>query len=231
MQTTENPGRERILARIRSALRTQASTRHSEPVGDIFPPIPDALDRFRRECEANKTECIVTKDLAQTEEKLNELVASLPNGEIFVQDAPLLRHMAASWSQRRIRWSGEGVPSEATRAAITLVESLVAATGSVLVSASCGGRGASIMAPVHVVVASIHQLVPTLDTAFAWMNARGTAKQNSMVTLVTGPSRTGDIEKIIVLGAHGPQRLVVLLAQDDLLVSADGLSAGPTPDC
>jgi L-lactate dehydrogenase complex protein LldG len=36
-----------------------------------------------------------------------------------------------------------------------------------------------------------------------------------MVSLITGPSRTGDIEKIIVLGAHGPQRLVVVVALRD----------------
>ena len=81
-----------------------------------------------------------------------------------------------------------------------------------LVSASCGGRGASIMAPVHIVVANVSQLMPTLAGAFEWMNRKGTTQSNSMVTLITGPSRTGDIEKILVLGAHGPQRLIVLLA-------------------
>jgi len=44
------------------------------------------------------------------------------------------------------------------------------------------------------------------------MSARGTTKRNSMVSLITGPSRTGDIEKILVMGAHGPQRLFVVLA-------------------
>jgi len=159
---------------------------------------------------------LVTADIAASTAAVSEILESIPLGEIFLQDAPLLRRAAAGWTTGRdIRWSSEGRPNEATKATITLAESLVAATGSVFVSAGCGGRGASIVAPVHIVVATVTQLAADLATAFEWLRARGTTTRNSMVSLITGPSRTGDIEKIIVLGAHGPQRLVVVLALHD----------------
>jgi L-lactate dehydrogenase complex protein LldG len=213
VQRSETPGRERILRRIRSALSVPASIRPSTPAAPIFASVPDPIERFRRECEGNHTECVVTCDIAASSGAVTKILASIPPGEIFLQDAPVLRRLAAAWTAgRSLRWSGEGPPKEATQATITLAESLVAATGSVFVSAGCGGRSASIVAPVHIVVATAAQLAPTLATAFEWMSARGTTKRNSMVSLITGPSRTGDIEKILVMGAHGPQRLFVVLA-------------------
>ena len=53
--------------------------------------------------------------------------------------------------------------------------------------------------------------MPTLDDAFARIRERGTAAQDSYVCLITGSSRTADIEKILVMGAHGPRRLVVIV--------------------
>ena len=215
MLKSENPARERILRRVRSALTTQTPLRHSGPTGQIFAPFADPLERFRQQCTVNNTEFILTSDTTASAGKISEVLSSVPPGEIFLQDAPLLRRMAATWTDRNVRWSSEGPPNEPTRATITLAESLVAATGSVFVSASCGGRNATIVAPVHIVVATISQLTPTLDTALAGLRERGTTSRNSMVTLVTGPSRTGDIEKIIVMGAHGPQRLIVVLASSE----------------
>jgi L-lactate utilization protein LutC len=194
-------------------LTGSAALRHSPLAGEIFASIPDPLERFRRECQANHTECVVTADIAASAAAVSEILASIPPGEIFLQDAPLLRRMAVGWAfVHDVRWSSEGRPNEATKATITLAESLVAATGSVFVSAGCGGRGASIVAPVHIVAATVSQLAPDLATALEWLRARETTIRNSMVSLITGPSRTGDIEKIIVLGAHGPQRLIVVLA-------------------
>lgn len=216
MAQIENPARERILARIRNALKTPApvhrtsqTTRGLQP---IFAPVPGVLERFQRECVGNKTELIVMPNLSSSSAALQSVLASLPAGEVFVQDAPELRQMSAGLRDRKgVRWSSEGGPHENSQATITLAEVLVAQTGSVIVSAACGGRGASIVAPVHIAVASASQLVPTLDDAFARIRERGMAAQNSYVCLITGSSRTADIEKILVMGAHGPRRLVVIL--------------------
>ncbi len=219
MEQTDNPGRERILTRIRAALRKPAPMHvASGSQRTVFAPVTDALARFEKECAGNHTELVVTPDMNAAGAAVASMLASLPAGEVFVQDAPALRHMASAWPEgSALHWShaalagGEG-PAETSQATITLAETLVAQTGSVFVSAVCGGRGASIVAPVHIVVAGIEQLVPDLDAAFARLLERGAPAQNSFLCLITGSSRTSDIEKIMVLGAHGPRRLVVVLS-------------------
>jgi L-lactate dehydrogenase complex protein LldG len=214
MAETENASRERILARIRTALREPAPRHESPPrPKTIFAPVTDALDRFQKECVSNITECFVTRDLRASAAGVKDVLALLPPGEIFVQDSPDLRRMAKKWPEgRSIQWSSEGTPRESSQATITACDALVAQTGSVLVSAACGGRGASVVAPVHIVIATSDQLVPDLDAALARVEARGIVSQNSLLCLITGSSRTADIEKILVMGAHGPRRLIVFLS-------------------
>ncbi len=173
----------------------------------------DALDRFQKECAINITECVVTRDLRASADGVRDVLALLSPGDIFVQDSPDLRRMAKKWSEERsIQWSSEGAPKESSQATITACEALVAQTGSVLVSTACGGRAASVVAPVHIVVATIDQLVPDLDAALARVQERGIVSLNSYLCLITGSSRTADIEKILVMGAHGPRRLIVFLS-------------------
>ena len=217
METVKNPGRDRILARISDALRETAPKRAARAdLGPVFSPIADALGRFQQECSLNNTECVIVRDAPASAAAVVRVLASIPAGEIFIQDAPELRCMASLIPQQPdIRWSSQGPPGEASQATITCAEALVAQTGSVFVSAACGGRGASIVAPVHIVVATIEQLVPSLEAAFSRLQQTGAAGKNSMLCLITGSSRTADIEKIIVMGAHGPRRLVVILATAD----------------
>jgi len=70
----------------------------------------------------------------------------------------------------------------------------------------------SVLPPAHLVVARRDQLVPDLATAFALMRKHYGGHWPSLLCLVSGPSRTGDIEKILVMGAHGPKRLAVYFA-------------------
>jgi L-lactate dehydrogenase complex protein LldG len=208
----ENPGRARILERLRTALRESTPKSPGAAGAKIFAPVTDVIARFQQECAANITECIVTPDTRSSARAIADVLAVLPEGEIFVQDSSVLRRLAPEWQgSRSIQWSSEGGPKESTQATITTAEALVALTGSVLVSAACGGRGASVVAPVHIVIANADQLVPDLDAAFELMRERNMAFQNSYICLITGSSRTADIEKILVMGAHGPIRLIVVL--------------------
>jgi L-lactate dehydrogenase complex protein LldG len=101
---------------------------------------------------------------------------------------------------------------EACDAGLTACECLVAQTGSILVSSvTCGGRALSILPHVHVVVATIDQVVGTLADALHAARDRHEGRLPSMLSFITGPSRTGDIERILVLGAHGPKELFVIL--------------------
>lgn len=94
---------------------------------------------------------------------------------------------------------------------VTECDALVAHTGSVLVtSKSTGGRAITILPPHHIVIARRNQIVPGLPDAFALVKKKYGNSLPSMISFITGPSRTGDIERILVLGAHGPKKLTII---------------------
>lgn len=208
----ENPSRDRILQRIRAGLRTAIAEPAAASDRIIFEPVRNPLERFQQECVANLMECALTADSAASARYMADVLQSLPEGEVFVQDDPSLRRLVElAGLARAIRWSSQGAPGEASQATVTLAEALIAQTGSILVTASCGGRGASVIAPCHIVVATIAQLVPDLATALGRVAQGRTLDRNSFACVISGSSRTADIEKILVQGAHGPRRLVVIL--------------------
>jgi L-lactate dehydrogenase complex protein LldG len=59
------------------------------------------------------------------------------------------------------------------------------------------------------VVVRREQLVADLPDAFALLKEKYGANYPSFISFITGPSRTGDIERILVLGAHGPKKLTI----------------------
>jgi L-lactate dehydrogenase complex protein LldG len=220
MGELENASRAAILGRIRDALKTPAPDAEAPRGVPVFPPVTDMLERFGQECAGNLVECIMTTDPMDSAKAFATTMAELPEGEVWLQDAPELRALmapaqnrpsSASAAPANVHWSSEGRPNEAAQATVTLAEVLVAATGSIFVSSACGGRAGSVAAPVHIVFARKSQLLPDLDAAFARLYEQGTAQRNSFVGLITGSSRTADIEKILVLGAHGPRRVVLIL--------------------
>ena len=98
---------------------------------------------------------------------------------------------------------------------LTSCEALVARTGSVLVSAAtASGRRLSIYPDQHLVLARPSQVVAEIGEALLVVQARYGAQMPSMVSLTSGPSRTADIEKTLVLGAHGPRRIALFLLEE-----------------
>jgi L-lactate dehydrogenase complex protein LldG len=99
--------------------------------------------------------------------------------------------------------------------AITGCEVLVARTGSmILSSASLSGRTTSVYAPVHICIAKTNQLVYSIDQALENMVSKYRDSIPSMMSLATGPSRTADIEKTLVVGVHGPKEVFCFLTDD-----------------
>lgn len=97
-------------------------------------------------------------------------------------------------------------------AAITGCEYLVARTGSmVLSSAQPSGRTISVYAPVHICIAYTHQLVYDISEGLQQLRETYGQQFPSLVTLATGPSRTADIEKTLVVGVHGPKEVFCFL--------------------
>lgn len=104
---------------------------------------------------------------------------------------------------------------EQAEVGITLCEALIARNGSVMVSNQhAAGRRLSIFPNHHIVIAKTGQLVLDLKDAFAMLKNKYGNHIPSMVSNITGPSRTADIEKTLVLGAHGPKELFVFLIDD-----------------
>lgn len=101
---------------------------------------------------------------------------------------------------------------EGADACITGCEALVARTGSILLTSKQPlGRIAPVFYPVHIVIAFAHQLVPDIGDALSLMKERYGNDLPSMINLNTGPSRTADIEKTLVVGVHGPKEVYCFL--------------------
>lgn len=101
---------------------------------------------------------------------------------------------------------------EQAEVGFTLCEALIARNGSVLLSnGNMAGRRLSIYPPVHIVLAYTSQMVMDLKDGFKLIKTRYGSNLPSMISNVTGPSRTADIEKTLVLGAHGPKELFVFM--------------------
>jgi L-lactate dehydrogenase complex protein LldG len=98
-------------------------------------------------------------------------------------------------------------------AAITSCESLVARTGSILLSSVQNGRTISVYAPVHICIAYMHQLVFDINDAIQLVKQKYPSGIPSLITFASGPSRTADIEKTLVTGVHGPKEVFCFLLQ------------------
>jgi L-lactate dehydrogenase complex protein LldG len=104
--------------------------------------------------------------------------------------------------------SYDPVSGAAADLGVTSAVAGIAATGSVVVdAAAAGGRGASLLATVHLCIFPVERLVATPSDVFR----RGSRPLPSNRVIITGPSRTGDIEQIIILGAHGPLAVHIVL--------------------
>jgi L-lactate dehydrogenase complex protein LldG len=95
-------------------------------------------------------------------------------------------------------------------ATVTGCAAAIAATGSIVASASAG-RAAALIAPVHVCIVEPGGLLPGLVAFYEQMPSLA---GGSMLALQSGPSRSADIEKTLILGVHGPRATYVLLVDD-----------------
>lgn len=100
-------------------------------------------------------------------------------------------------------------------ASITSCEMLIARTGSmILSSAQQNGRTASVYAPIHICIAYVDQLVYDIKEGLQKIKDKYAGNLPSLISLATGPSRTADIEKTLVVGVHGPKEVYVFLVDE-----------------
>jgi L-lactate dehydrogenase complex protein LldG len=107
-------------------------------------------------------------------------------------------------------------------AAITGCELLVARTGSMVLSSSANNRIPSVYAPIHICIAYTSQLVYDIKEALVSVRNKYQNSFPSLLTLATGPSRTADIEKTLVVGVHGPKEVYCFLVDNGPLSPEGG---------
>ncbi len=229
--------REKILGRIREALSVaaprpggahaestpaaasvmaQSSTPRSwlPKVGEGY---AERLELFRQQSSDLKTELRVVASTGGFRDELRRLRESDGWKKIGAHAGTLVKGAIADLGLP-VCWTDSGYKVEELEncdAGITECDALVAQTGSVLItSRSAGGRALSVLPPHHVVLARRSQLLADLPEAFALIRQRYGTDYPSFISFVTGPSRTGDIERILVLGAHGPRKLTILLSEE-----------------
>ena len=223
--------RDSILARIREALRVsipgypgEGETQPGNSVTGVrqfLPQVPDdfpgQLDLFAERSEGLKTEFLPCADDAAASAQL-QMLAVREKWEAVASPADdRIRTLLSALSLSKIEVSRATTKTdlEKVSAGITGCDALIAQTGSVLVTAaSAGGRALSVLPVHHVVIAMSSQLLPDLPAAFELLERRYAPNFPSFMTFITGPSRTGDIERVLVLGAHGPRKLSVILIGD-----------------
>jgi len=120
-----------------------------------------------------------------------------------------------------VNFSSTDKDLDSAQTTVTLCEFLVARTGSVVISSKqTAGRKAGVYPDNHIVVAKTSQLVLHLRDALKELKTKYKDAIPSQVTFITGPSRTADIEKTLVLGAHGAKEVYLFLI-DDLVISPE----------
>lgn len=224
--------REKILGRIREALKLSAphpgshhghgpemtfSGRPVETARQWLPPGGDTFDEQVARFRAASVELKTDFELLNSREEVGAALAQRRDAEgwkkVATHRGELTQLAVNALSLPLVRVDGGYNVNdlESCDAGITECDALVAQTGTLVVtSRSSGGRALSVLPPHHVVIARREQLVPDLSAALALVQKRYAPDYPSMISLVTGPSRTGDIERILVLGAHGPKKLTVL---------------------
>ncbi len=98
--------------------------------------------------------------------------------------------------------------------AVTSCEFLIARTGSIVLSSLRQGRLPSVYAPIHICVAFTSQLVYEVKDGLEALKQKYRQYLPSLITFATGPSRTADIEKTLVVGVHGPKEVYCFLIED-----------------
>lgn len=175
--------------------------------GNTFPNIADLLSSFRNELAELKGELFLEKDHGALIEKLSDLIRERQWKQIVCSDECIFQNL----SEKGIPLTTPNDDLTEIEVGISGCESLIALTGSVLVSSRSGaGRKMNVFPPVHVVIARRSQLVETIGEGFKLIENHY-PEIPSQITLISGPSRTADIEKTLVMGAHGPKELIVFI--------------------
>jgi len=217
--------REAVLGRVRSALGRDGTDSAARARVEAYlaahaqgprPAMPvDLVDRFMSRA----------RDMESTLERVNdasEIPACVARYLDSLELAPALAaqksHEGVCWPEfASVDWSGAGLAIEARpttgqdRLGITGAFCGIAETGTLVILSGADTPTATTLLPdTHIAVLHADRIVAGMEEAFALI-ARERKALPRAVNMISGPSRTGDIEQTIVLGAHGPYRVHILV--------------------
>ena len=220
--------RDQILGRIRSNL-TQAAGPLRES--------PEALEKRTIEHKRGIRPSRVDKDAAglvdlfvQRAEKVNATVARVASLDdipdalatyLANENLPAAFRMADNpdlnavpWDKRPALEIKKGASDGKDEVGLSRAVGGVAETGTLLLaSGKESPTSLNFLPETHVVMVKRSEIEGTYEDGWDMVRAKGALSR--AVNFITGPSRTGDIEQTIYLGAHGPRRLHILLVEDD----------------
>jgi L-lactate dehydrogenase complex protein LldG len=206
------PSKENILNKIRKALTqsTPLPFPEAELSNEIFHPLQqDAGVEFAEQFTKLQGKFIFCLNRQELAFQLNSLIRKQEWKKIYCREDEMKKLIADQLvSSMTDDLSGCDV-------SITGCEALIARTGSIMMSAAqASGRTVSVYAPVHVCIAFSGQLVYDVADALKSVTTKYGNKLPSMITFATGPSRTADIEKTLVVGVHGPKEVYCFLVDE-----------------
>lgn len=201
-----------ILHKIRQALKSSVPVPFPQSEGDspVFASLKQDIEvEFAENFTKLQGRFSFAGSMEEVVQQLNTLLQARGWQSIYCREEAIVGKLQAH---------GFSLPftSDLARcdAAITTCEQLVARTGSIVMSAAQqSGRTVSVYAPVHICIAFTNQLVYDIGNALQNVQYRY-PQLPSLITVATGPSRTADIEKTLVVGVHGPKEVFCLLVQE-----------------
>jgi L-lactate dehydrogenase complex protein LldG len=200
--------REKILKNIRDAnKKSKASFDLKEPDLNttVFNRSEETLaELFAKEFNNNNGKLIYCRNEKDFTEQLSILSKANKWKKIFCTEDQIYKKLKES----NIQVSKGLKKYTEAEIGITSCEYLVARTGSIILSnKEDTSRTLSVYPPIHIVVAYYDQLVFDISNAIKYLKEEYQESFPSMVSIMSGPSRTADIEKTLVLGAHGPKEV------------------------
>lgn len=210
----ESTSREKVLKKIRNALITK--TEHPYPSLDmeseIFQQPQDSLDiTFAQEFTKAAGKFIYCENLADLNNNLISLIAENGWENIFCTENEIKKNL----DKGGIPFFSEEKDFVKMDVGITYCEFLIARLGSIMISShQASGRRLVVFPENHIVIASAKQIVPDLKNALHSIKEKYNNSLPSLISVITGPSRTADIEKTLVMGAHGPKELYLFLIDE-----------------
>ncbi len=207
-----SPAKENILKKIRQALSNPVPVPfpNSEGNNSVFqPPVDDMAVQFAQEFTKLQGKFVFCADEKDMAEQLLQLSAANNWNKIVCREEKLKNVLQKN--QFPVSFYNQLSDCDVS---FTTCELLVSRTGTmVLSSANESGRTTSVYAPIHVCIAYSNQLVYDLKDALLLLREKYNGQLPSFISFATGPSRTADIEKTLVVGVHGPKEVFVFLVE------------------